>query len=101
MNNAAKYVAYVGGLLISVVVFVILNVGNFGRPVSCDDCFVPYGLPFTFFIEGGFVTVGRVVWYDLLGDCLAVCVVGAAIGFLLNRVRFVLSVLFSFRSSPC
>jgi hypothetical protein len=52
-----------------------MNLIHFLRPVNCWDCFFPYGLPFTFFHEGGFAGGG-----GLLAHLLIALIVGAAIG---------------------
>jgi hypothetical protein len=63
------------GLLAALSVFAAMNLIHFLRPLTCWDCFFPYGLPFTFFHEGGFAG-GR----GLLADLLIALIVGAAIG---------------------
>ena len=50
-------------LIGTIIVFAIANVINFLRPVSCYDCFSPYGVPFTLYREGGFAGGG-----DLYGQ---------------------------------
>jgi hypothetical protein len=71
---------YVASLFVSVVLFAALNLVHFLRPEICSDCFFPYGVPFTFFKEGGYGGGGGFVWYGFLGDVLVVCAVGAALG---------------------
>jgi len=66
-------------LLISSCVFGLVNAPNFIRPVSCWDCFFPYGVPFTLFREGGYAGGGGLVWPGLLADLLVVIVFGIAL----------------------
>ena len=35
------------------LLYIVVNLGHFLRPVNCGDCFFPYGVPFTFYQEGG------------------------------------------------
>jgi hypothetical protein len=77
MKNATKYAI---SLLAALALFVALNLFHFLRPVTCWDCFFPYGLPFTFFREGGFAGGRGFVWRGLLGDLFVVFVLGAVIG---------------------
>lgn len=61
------------------LVLVVVNIVHFFRPVSCADCFFPYGLPFTLFTDGGFAGGGGIVWHGLIGDaalvplCATIC----------------------------
>jgi hypothetical protein len=49
-------------------VLVAVNIVHFLRPVSCSDCFFPFGRPFTLFTEGGFAGGGGFVWTGLVAD---------------------------------
>lgn len=49
-------------------ILVVVNIADFLRPVSCADCFFPYGLPFTLFTEGGFAGGGGIVWLGLVAN---------------------------------
>jgi hypothetical protein len=66
--------------------FAIANFQNFSRTVTCFDCFFPYGLPFTFFREGGYAGGGGLVWRGVVADCLVVSVCGIAVGQVWKRV---------------
>jgi hypothetical protein len=46
-----------------------VNYANRMRPISCDDCYYDYGLPFAFLREGGFEHGRYILWPRLLGDC--------------------------------
>ena len=35
------------------LLFAVINTAHFLRGVTCYDCFLPYGLPFTFYRDGG------------------------------------------------
>lgn len=61
--------------LISSIAFGSLNYAHFHRVAYCTDCFVFYGLPFTFVREGGFVGTTSILWSGLFADLLAVVVV--------------------------
>ena len=64
------------------LVFVIANTAHFLRPHWCWDCFFPYGLPFTFYQDGGYGGGAGFVWGGLAADIG--CVVGVAL--LVGRV---------------
>jgi hypothetical protein len=57
--------------------FVVANVVHFLRPVTCYDCFFPYGLPFTLYHDGGYGGGAGIAWAGLAAD--AACVVVAAL----------------------
>ncbi len=76
----------IAGFVLSVGTFAVINYRNLSRGVLCDDCFQPYGLPFTFFIGGGFGGGGGIVWTGITGDLLTVVVCGAAVAWLLDRI---------------
>ena len=64
----------------------VVNISNFLRPVGCADCFFPYGLPFTFFTEGGFAGGGGVVWLGLMADAAMIAAFAAICTLVWNRV---------------
>jgi len=70
------------GFLASATVFGVVNYLHFSRPVTCDDCFFPYGLPFTFFREGGFAGGGGLVWEGIALNLNVVVLV--AVGLILS-----------------
>jgi hypothetical protein len=59
-------------MLAGAAIFGVVNLSNFLRPVTCWDCFFPYGIPFTFFREGGFAGGGGIVWIGATGDAAIV-----------------------------
>jgi hypothetical protein len=66
----------------ALVAFAIINVIHRFRPVTCWDCFWPYGLPFTFYREGGYGGGGGWVWSGLLADSAVVIFAGFTVTFL-------------------
>jgi hypothetical protein len=62
------------------LIFVIANTVHFLRPVTCYDCFSPYGLPFTFYRDGGFAGGGGLVLRGLVADAVTVLVIAALLG---------------------
>jgi hypothetical protein len=72
-------VRYLSSVIASFCLFGIANYFNITRPVICDDCFFPYGLPFTFFREGGFAGGGGYVWQGIVSDFLVVIAFGMAL----------------------
>jgi hypothetical protein len=62
--------------------FVGVNTIHFLRPVTCWDCFFPYGLPFTLYQAGGYGGGAGLDWRGLAADIG--CVMGLAV--LIGRI---------------
>jgi hypothetical protein len=77
MKDTTKYLI---GLFAALCLSLAANLFHFLRRVTCMDCFFPYGLPFTFFREGGEGGGGGFVWLGFVGDLLVIIIIGAAIG---------------------
>jgi hypothetical protein len=60
--------------------FMIANTAHFLRPVTCFDCFFPYGLPFTFYRDGGYAGGAGLVGRGLVADVLTVIVSAMILG---------------------
>lgn len=78
--------AYLSSLGITILVFTLANTAHFLRPVVGEFAFRTYGLPFTFYREGGFIKEwiwqpGALVWRGMVADT-AVMAAGV---FLLGR----------------
>jgi hypothetical protein len=67
-------------------ILVVVNITNLLRPVWCADCFFPYGLPFTFFTEGGFAGGGGFVWLGLVGDAALIPAIASFCTLLWNQI---------------
>jgi hypothetical protein len=67
-------------------ILVVVNIANFLRPVWCADCFFPYGLPFTFFTDGGFAGGGGFVWLGLVGDAALIPAFATVCTLLWNQI---------------
>ena len=67
-------------------ILVVINIANLLRPVRCADCFFPYGLPFTFFTDGGFAGGGGFVWLGLVGDAALIPAIAALCTLLWNQI---------------
>lgn len=78
---------FIVGLAVGLAPFVAANVygylsmGSTGS-AACNDCSVSFGFPFPVWVEGGFVSVKRVLWGGLLADLL----LAVAAAFLLGLV---------------
>ena len=57
-----------------VTLFAVANVRNFLRPVTCWDCFFPYGVPLTLYQKGGEGGGAGIVWKGLVADAAIVIV---------------------------
>lgn len=77
---------YAIGLLLSACSLGIANKLHFWRQVTCDDCFRPRGIPFTFFHEGGFAGGEAFVWRGVIGDSLVTIVLGFVLGLVWNKL---------------
>ncbi|HEX7316169.1 MAG TPA: hypothetical protein VF297_19840 [Pyrinomonadaceae bacterium] len=76
------------GLAIGLTPFVAANVYGYLRmgstgSAACNDCSVSFGFPFPLWVEGGFVSVKRVLWAGLLADVLIAVVAGVILGMIL------------------
>ena len=74
------------GFVVSGAAFAVLNYRNLSRRGLCDDCDLPYGLPFTLFRVGGFLHDARIVWPGLIADLLLMVAGGVIIAWLLDCI---------------
>jgi hypothetical protein len=84
-----RYKSFLVGLAVGLVPFVCANVYGYlsmGSPggAACNDCSVSFGFPFPLWVEGGFVSVKRILWGGLLADLLIAVVVGVTLGLILS-----------------
>jgi hypothetical protein len=63
------------GAFLGILLFAAINLYHLLRPVTCWDCFFPFGLPFTFYQEGGYAGGAGVVWKGLMPDLLILVLV--------------------------
>jgi len=70
-------------------VLIAANVVHFLRPVTCWDCFFPYGVPFTFYQDGGEGGGAGVLWRGVAEDIgvlvIAALLIGKGWGALASR----------------
>jgi hypothetical protein len=62
------------------LVFAAANTVHFLRPVTCSDCFFPYGVPFTLYRHGGRGGGGGLVFQGLAADTLVLIICAALFG---------------------
>jgi hypothetical protein len=62
------------------LVFAVANTIHLLRRVTCDDCFFPYGLPFTFYRDGGEGGGAGLELRGLAADAAVVIVSAALLG---------------------
>lgn len=67
-------------------ILVAVNIANFLRPVWCDDCFFPCGLPFTLFTDGGYAGGGGFVWLGLVADAALIPAFAAICTLVWNQI---------------
>jgi len=60
--------------------FAVANVLHFLRPLTCEDCFFPYGIPFTLYRDGGMAGGAGIVWRGVAADATIVIVSSVLVG---------------------
>jgi len=83
---------YLSATGLTLLSFLLLNVANYLRPVVGDLSFRTYGLPFTFYRDGGYVREwvwrdGVLVWTGLIADIAVVVAVIALASIVSKRIR--------------
>jgi hypothetical protein len=84
--------AYPSALGLTLLVFTLANIANFLRPVVANSAFRLYGLPFTFYRDGGFVKEwvwqpGELIWRGVVADLAVFAAVVWLLGRTLQTVR--------------
>jgi hypothetical protein len=84
--------AYLSAVCLTLLVFTLINVAHFLRPVVGSGAFELYGLPFTFYRSGGFVKEWvwqprGLVWRGMVADLAIVAAVVWLFGKALKTVR--------------
>jgi hypothetical protein len=82
---------YLSASAIVLLLFIMINTAHYLRPVIGDSAFRQYGLPFTFYREGGFVNGwvwrgGSIVRRGMVADLTVVLVAIAVLGTVWRRV---------------
>ena len=91
-NSRSDMNAYLDALGITILAFILVNTANFLRPVVGSSAFRTYGLPFTFYREGGFIKEwiwqpGAVVWPGIVADVAVIAAVVLLLGRAWQTVR--------------
>ncbi len=77
--------AHYVGLSVSATIFAVTNYINFHRPVTCWDCRFPYGVPFTFWQDGGFAGDRGFVLTGAVANPIVVIAGGIALGWIWTK----------------
>lgn len=85
MNRPDTIFRYAISMLSVVLVFIIVNFVQFSPTAACVDCNFGYGVPFTFFHEGGFAGDAGFLWRGLAADGLVVSVFGISVAEVWKR----------------
>ena len=86
-SKAVKQWRFAACLLVSAPLFFVVNYFQFEiRPIICADCFLPHGIPFTYFREGGFAGGGGWAWIGILGELMAVIAFGFLLAWLISSL---------------
>ncbi len=88
----AEMNAYLSAVGITILVFMLANAAYFLRPVVGDNAFRTYGLPFTFYREGGFIKEwiwqpGALLWRGIIADVAVMAAVVLLLGKAWQTVR--------------
>ena len=83
---------YLSASVLTLFAFLLLNIANYLRPVAGNLSFRAYGLPFSFYRDGGYVDgwIWRssvLLWRGLLADAVVVAAVIALVGSVAQRIR--------------
>jgi hypothetical protein len=73
-------------LLLSGCALGVANYFHSRRTATCADCFLPHGIPFTFFHEGGYAGGAGFVWKGVVGDSLVILVFGILLGWVWTKL---------------
>jgi hypothetical protein len=92
INPGSNTNAYPSALGLTLLVFTLANIAHFLRPVVGSSAFRLYGLPFTFYRDGGFVKEwvwqpGGLIWRGMVADLVVVAAVVLLLGRALQTVR--------------
>jgi hypothetical protein len=92
INLGSNSNGYASALGLTLLVFTLANIAHFLRPVVGSSAFRLYGLPFTFYREGGFVKEwvwqsGELFWRGMVADVAVVAAVVMLLGRALQTVR--------------
>lgn len=77
---------------ITLLLFLLANVAHFLRPAAYDNSFRPYGIPFHFYREGGFVDGwvwrrGGFIWHGIVADTALVAGIIVLLGKAWQRIN--------------
>ena len=83
--------SFIVGLVVGLAPFVAANVYDYLRmgstgSAACNDCSVSFGFPFPLWVEGGFVSVKRLLWGGLVADVLIAAAAGVILGLVLTTL---------------
>jgi hypothetical protein len=65
---------------ITIWAFGVVNTLHFLRPVTCSDCFFPYGFPFTLYRNGSNAGGGGLVLRGIAADAVTIVAIGLLLG---------------------
>lgn len=90
LSSGATAAPYLSATCITILLFGLVNLAHFLRPADYDNSFRPYGLPFTFYREGGFVNgwvwhSGTILWRGCIEDAALLVGMALAGGYMWER----------------
>jgi hypothetical protein len=84
---------YLSAAGLALLVFALANTAHFLRPSDYDNSFRPYGLPFTFYRDGGFVghsfvwQDGRFIWHGVIANAALLMATVVLLGTGWQRIK--------------
>jgi hypothetical protein len=93
LSAGASSNSYQSATGVTLLVFALANTAHFLRPAGYDDSFRPYGLPFTFYREGGFIghsfvwQDGRFIWPGVIADAAVLAAMVVLLGMAWQRIN--------------
>ena len=76
------------GFILGLGLFLIANYYDYEKMAraTCADCFLTFGVPFTMYGSGGFVTVTRYFWSGITADLFTAFVFSVGLSCIANRL---------------
>jgi hypothetical protein len=81
-------IASASGFILGLGLFLIANYYDYEKMArgGCADCFLTFGVPFTMYGSGGFVTVSHYFWSGITADLFVAFVFSVGLGCIFNRL---------------
>jgi len=81
-----KVAGHIAALIISMLGFLVLNVGFGVMSPACNDCHAHVGVPFAYLDGGGFDGGGGLLWQGVVADSLVILATASALTVVFQRL---------------